>query len=140
MIGGDQSFSAGDYAGRRSRTCCPCRCFLPGRRGGRDARAGGLTDPGRRHSVTELASSAARTRNLWTRCPAARLNTTGPLKGGAQTCSNRRRAACWWSARPAGDACSRCSRFLLVWSFVAAGASRARARTRLLALRHPLAV
>jgi len=101
-----------------------------------------LTDPGRRHPVTELASSAAQNETLWTALPRLPgLNTTGPLKGGAQTLlqSPEGRPVLVVGEAGRGRVLALLSDSSWFWSFVAAGASRARARTRPLALRHPLA-
>jgi uncharacterized membrane protein len=86
MIGGDQSFSAGDYAGTPIEDILPVALLPPGPTAVDETPVQlHLTDSGRRHPVTELAASSAQNEQSWTRLPKVPgLNTTGPLKGGAQ--------------------------------------------------------
>ncbi len=85
MIGGDQSFSAGDYAGTPLEEILPVTLFPPGPTAVDETPVQlKLSEAGRRHPVTELAAGAAND-SAWTRLPRLPgLNTTGPLKGGAQ--------------------------------------------------------
>ena len=90
MIGGDQSFSAGDYAGTPIEEILPVTLFPPGPTAVDETPVQlKLSEAGRRHPVTELATSGAANETAWTRLPKLPgLNTTGPLKGGAQTLLN----------------------------------------------------
>ena len=85
MIGGDQSFSAGDYAATPIEEILPVTLLPPGPTAVDETPVQvHLTDAGRRHPVTELAAGAANDA-AWTRLPKLPgLNTTGPLKGGGQ--------------------------------------------------------
>ena len=86
MIGGDQSFSAGDYAATPIEEILPVTLLPPGPTAVDETPVQlHLSDAGRRHPVTELAAGAANDA-AWTRLPKLPgLNTTGPLKGGGQT-------------------------------------------------------
>jgi len=126
MIGGDQSFSAGDYAGTPIEDVLPVTLLPSGPTAVDETPAQvRLTDPGRRHPVTELASSAAQNESLWTALPRLPgLNTTGPLKGGAQTLlqSPEGRPVLVVGEAGRGRVLALLSDSSWFWSFVAAGA------------------
>ncbi|MGZ6143186.1 MAG: glutamine amidotransferase, partial [Myxococcales bacterium] len=86
MIGGDQSFSAGDYAGTPIEEILPVTLFPPGPTSIDETPVQlKLSDSGRRHPVTELATSGAQNESAWSRLPKLPgLNTIGSLKGGSQ--------------------------------------------------------
>src|SRR5438552_11997566 len=90
MIGGDQSFSAGDYAGTPIEEILPVTLFPPGPTAVDETPIQlRLTDSGKRHPVTELATSGAQNESAWSRLPRLPgVNTTGPLKGGSQVLLN----------------------------------------------------
>ncbi|HEY4730697.1 MAG TPA: glutamine amidotransferase, partial [Myxococcales bacterium] len=128
MIGGDQSFSAGDYAGTPIEDVLPVTLLPSGPTAVDETPAQvRLTDPGRRHPVTELASSAAQNETLWTALPRLPgLNTTGPLKGGAQTLlqSPEGRPVLVVGEAGRGRVLALLSDSSWFWSFVAAGAQQ----------------
>jgi uncharacterized membrane protein len=86
MIGGDQSFSAGDYAGTPIEDILPVTLLPAGPTAVDETPVQlKLTDAGRRHPVVELVAGTAQNEQSWARLPRLPgLNTTGPLKGGAQ--------------------------------------------------------
>ncbi len=86
MIGGDQSFSAGDYSGTPIEDVLPVSLLPSGPTAVDETPVQlHLTEAGRRHPVTELAASGQQNESIWSALPSLPgLNTTGPLKGGAQ--------------------------------------------------------
>jgi uncharacterized membrane protein len=125
MIGGDQSFSAGDYSGTPIEEILPVTLLPPGPTAVDETPVQlRLTDAGRRHPVAELATSAAQNEAVWTRLPKLPgLNTTGPLKGGAQTLlnSNEGRPVLVVGDAGRGRVLALLSDSSWYWSFVAAG-------------------
>src|SRR5439155_22346178 len=86
LTGATQSFPAGDYAGTPIQDILPVT-LLPPRPTAVDETPVQLklTDAGRRHPVAELVAGGAQNEQAWARLPRLPgLNTTGPLKGGAQ--------------------------------------------------------
>jgi uncharacterized membrane protein len=125
MIGGDQSFSAGDYVGTPIEDILPINLLPPGPTAVDETPAKLiLTDAGLRHPVTELSSSAAQS---WAKLPALPgLNTTGPLKGGAQMLlqSNQGRPVLVVGEAHRGRVLALLTDSSWFWSFVAAGAQQ----------------
>jgi uncharacterized membrane protein len=128
MIGGDQSFSAGDYAGTPIEDVLPVTLLPPGPTAVDETPAQvRLTDPGRRHPVTELATSGAQNESVWSALPGLPgLNTTGPLKGAAQTLlqSGEGRPVLVVGEAGRGRVLALLSDSTWFWSFVAAGAQQ----------------
>jgi len=128
MIGGDQSFSAGDYAGTPIEDVLPVSLLPPGPTAVDETPAQlRLTDAGRRHPVTELATSGAQNETLWSALPRLPgLNTTGPLKGGAQILlqSGEGRPVLVVGEAGRGRVMALLSDSSWYWSFVAAGAQQ----------------
>ncbi|HUJ29304.1 MAG TPA: glutamine amidotransferase [Myxococcales bacterium] len=126
MIGGDQSFSAGDYSGTPIEDILPVTLLPPGPTAIDETPASlHLTDAGRRHPVTELAANAALNDQAWGALPKLPgLNTTGPLKGGAQVLlqSGEGRPVLVVGEAGRGRALALLSDSSWYWSFVAAGA------------------
>jgi uncharacterized membrane protein len=122
MIGGDQSFSAGDYAGTAIEDILPVSLQPPGPTAIDETPAKLiLTDAGLRHPVTELSSSAAA---AWAKLPELPgLNTTGPLKNGGQTLlqSNQGRPVLVVGEAGRGRVMALLTDSSWYWSFVAAG-------------------
>jgi len=86
-----------------------------------------LTDAGRRHPVTELATSNAQNETAWSSLPRLPgLNTAGPLKGGAQTLlqSGEGRPVLVVGEAGRGRVLALLSDSSWFWSFVAAGAQQ----------------
>ena len=125
MIGGDQSFSAGDYAGTPIEDILPVTLVPPGPTAVDETPVQlRLTEAGRRHPVTELATSAAQNEAAWARLPKLPgVNTTGPLKGGSQTLldSNEGRPVLVVGEAGRGRVLALLSDSSWYWSFVAAG-------------------
>jgi uncharacterized membrane protein len=125
MVGGDQSFSAGDYAGTPIEDILPVSLLPPGPTAIDETPAKMiLTDAGLRHPVTELSSSAAA---AWARLPdLPGLNTTGPLKSGGQTLlqSNQGRPVLVVGEAGRGRVMALLTDSSWYWSFVAAGESQ----------------
>jgi uncharacterized membrane protein len=125
MIGGDQSFSAGDYAGTPIEEILPVALLPPGPTAVDETPAQlKLSDAGRRHPVTELAASGAQNESAWSRLPRLPgVNTTGPLKGGAQTLltSNEGRPVLVVGEAGRGRVLALLTDSSWYWSFVAAG-------------------
>jgi uncharacterized membrane protein len=86
MLGGDQSFSAGDYLNTSIEGLLPFSLLPPGVPAVDETPATlKLTEAGKRHPLTELVPGAAQNEALWARLPKLPgLNTAGPLKPGAQ--------------------------------------------------------
>ncbi len=128
MIGGDQSFSAGDYAGTPIEEVLPVALLPPGPTAADETPAQvRLTDAGRRHPVTELATSNAQNETAWSSLPRLPgLNTAGPLKGGAQTLlqSGEGRPVLVVGEAGRGRVLALLSDSSWFWSFVAAGAQQ----------------
>ena len=128
MIGGDQSFSAGDYAGTPIEDVLPVSLLPPGPTAVDETPAQlRLTDAGRRHPVTELATSGPQNETLWSALPRLPgLNTTGPLKGGAQVLlqSGEGRPVLVVGEAGRGRVMALLSDSSWYWSFVAAGAQQ----------------
>ena len=124
MIGGDQSFSAGDYAGTPIEEILPVTLLPPGPTAVDETPAQlKLSDAGRRHPVTELAAGAGN-ETAWSRLPKLPgLNTTGPLKGGAQTLlsSGEGRPVLVVGEAGRGRVLALLTDSSWYWSFVAAG-------------------
>jgi uncharacterized membrane protein len=125
MIGGDQSFSAGDYAGTPIEDILPVALLPPGPTAVDETPAKLiLTDAGLRHPVTELSSTAAAS---WAKLPELPgLNTTGPLKSGGQTLlqSNQGRPVLVVGEAGRGRVMALLTDSSWYWSFVAAGQSQ----------------
>jgi uncharacterized membrane protein len=125
MIGGDQSFSAGDYAGTAIEDILPVSLQPPGPTAIDETPAKLiLTDAGLRHPVTELSPTAAA---AWARLPELPgLNTTGPLKPGSQTLlqSNQGRPVLVVGEAGRGRVMALLTDSSWYWSFVAAGAQQ----------------
>src|SRR5207249_7704895 len=85
MIGGDQSFSAGDYAGTPIEEVLPVALLPSGPTAVDETPAQvHLTESGRRHPIAAPATAGPQTASIWaapTRLPHSR--TIGPLKGAA---------------------------------------------------------
>src|SRR5204862_2498525 len=84
-------------------------------------------DAGRRHPVTELATSGAQNELVWAALPRLPgLNTTGPLKGGAQVLlqSAEGRPVLVVGEAGRGRVLALLSDSSWFWSFVAAGAQQ----------------
>ena len=128
MIGGDQSFSAGDYAGTPIEDVLPITLLPSGPTAVDETPAQvRLTDAGRRHPVTELATSGAQNELVWAALPRLPgLNTIGPLKGGAQTLlqSAEGRPVLVVGEAGRGRVLALLSDSSWFWSFVAAGAQQ----------------
>ena len=126
MIGGDQSFSAGDYAQTPLEDILPVSLFPPGPTAVDETPVQlHLTDAGRRHPVTELAASAGQNEQAWTALPRLPgLNTTGPLKGGAQVLlqSGEGRPVLVVGEAERGRVMALMTDSSWYWSFLAAGA------------------
>lgn len=125
MLGGDQSFSAGDYASTPIEEILPVALLPSGPTAVDETPVQlRLSEAGRRHPVTELASSAAQNESLWSRLPRLPgLNTIGPLKGGAQTLltSAEGRPVLVVGEAGRGRVLAMLSDSSWYWSFVAAG-------------------
>jgi uncharacterized membrane protein len=125
MIGGDQSFSAGDYAGTPIEEILPVSLLPQGPTTVDETPAKLiLTDAGLRHPVTELSSTAAAS---WAKLPELPgLNTTGPLKSGGQTLleSNQGRPVLVVGEAGRGRVMALLTDSSWYWSFVAAGESQ----------------
>ncbi|TMA20595.1 MAG: hypothetical protein E6J88_16870 [Deltaproteobacteria bacterium] len=125
MIGGDQSFSAGDYAGTPIEEILPVTLFPPGPTAVDETPIQlRLTDSGKRHPVTELATSGAQNESAWSRLPKLPgVNTTGPLKGGSQVLLNSAegRPVLVVGEAGRGRVMALLSDSSWYWSFVAAG-------------------
>jgi uncharacterized membrane protein len=128
MIGGEQSFSAGDYAGTPIEDVLPVSLLPPGPTAVDETPAQiRLTDAGRRHPITELATSGPQNESVWAALPKLPgLNTTGPLKGGAQTLlqSAEGRPVLVVGEAGRGRVLALLSDSSWFWSFVAAGAQQ----------------
>ncbi len=125
MIGGDQSFSAGDYSGTPIEDVLPVSLLPPGPTAVDETPVQlHLTDAGRRHPITELAASGAQNESVWSALPRLPgLNTTGPLKGGAQTLlqSSEGRPVLVVGEAGRGRVLALLTDSSWYWSFVAAG-------------------
>ena len=86
MIGGDQSFAAGDYSGTAIEAVLPASLPLPGAPPIDESWAQlRLTEAGRRHPMTELQQGGPQNDAAWARLPRLPgLNSLGPLRAGAQ--------------------------------------------------------
>jgi len=87
VIGGEQAFSASDFAGTAIEGVLPANLvsFGPPPVDETPAQVK-LTDAGKRHPVTELVPGAGANEQVWARLPKLPgLNTVGPVKDGAQT-------------------------------------------------------
>ncbi len=86
MIGGDQSFSAGDYAQTAIENILPVSLLPPGAPSVDESLAQlRLTDAGRRHPMTELSQGLSQNDAAWGRLPRLPgLNTVGAARAGAQ--------------------------------------------------------
>ena len=86
MIGGDQSFSAGDYSGTAIEGVLPVSLLPPGAPSVDESWAQlRLTEAGKRHPITELAQGGPQNDAAWARLPRLPgLNTLGSLRPGAQ--------------------------------------------------------
>ena len=128
MIGGDQSFSAGDYAGTPIEDVLPVTLLPSGPTAVDESPAQvRLTEAGKRHPITELATSGSQNEAVWSTLPKLPgLNTTGPLKGGAQTLlqSPEGRPVLVVGEAGRGRVMALLSDSSWYWSFVAAGAQQ----------------
>src|SRR5207237_1870473 len=81
---------SGDYAGMPIEETLPVTLYPPGPTAVDETPIQlRLTDSGKRHPVTELATSGAQNESAWSRLPRLPgVNTTGPLKGGSQVLLN----------------------------------------------------
>ena len=125
MIGGDQSFSAGDYAGTPLEEILPVSLLSPGGPAADETAVTlKLTEAGRRHPVTEIATSGAQNERAWAQLPKLPgLNTVGGLRGGAQVllqASDGRPVLVVGEAQR-GRVLALLSDSSWYWSFVAAG-------------------
>jgi uncharacterized membrane protein len=86
MIGGDQSFSAGDYSGTPIEEILPVGLLAPGSPGVDESQVQlKLSPAGVRHPVTELLPGKAENAAAWEKLPQLPgLNTISDLKPGAQ--------------------------------------------------------
>ncbi len=86
MIGGDQSFSAGDYSGTPIEEILPAAMLSPGAPGVDETQVQlKLSPAGVRHPVTELAPGKDENAAAWEKLPRLPgLNTIGDIKPGAQ--------------------------------------------------------
>src|SRR5205807_6265075 len=125
MIGGDQSFSAGDYAGTPIEEVLPVTLLPSGPTAVDETPVQvHLTESGRRHPITELATAGSQNESIWAALPRLPgLNTTGPLKGGAQTLlvSSEGRPILVVGESGRGRVLALLSDSSWFWSFVAAG-------------------
>ena len=128
MIGGDQSFSAGDYAGTPIEEVLPVTLLPSGPTAVDETPAQvHLTESGRRHPITELATAGSQNESIWAALPRLPgLNTIGPLKGGAQTLlvSSEGRPILVIGEAGRGRVLALLSDSSWYWSFVAAGAQQ----------------
>jgi uncharacterized membrane protein len=128
MIGGDQSFSAGDYAGTPIEEVLPVALLPSGPTAVDETPAQvHLTEAGRRHPITELATAGLQNESIWAALPRLPgLNTIGPLKGGAQTLlvSSEGRPILVIGEAGRGRVLALLSDSSWYWSFVAAGAQQ----------------
>src|SRR5256884_850778 len=128
MIGGDQSFSAGDSAGTPIEDVLPISWLPSGPTAVDETPAQvRLTDAGRRHPVTELASSGVQNESVWAALPRLPgLNATGPPKAGARTLlqSAEGRPVLVVGEAGRGRVLALLSDSSWFWSFVAAGAQQ----------------
>src|SRR5207245_2087264 len=87
VIGGEQAFSASDFAGTAIEGVLPANLISLGPPPVDETPAQvKLTDAGKRHPVTELVPGAGANEQVWARLPKLPgLNTLGPVKDGAQT-------------------------------------------------------
>lgn len=125
MVGGDQSFSAGDYAGTPIEDILPVTLYPPGPTAIDETPVQlKLSEAGRRHPVTELTTSGAQNEAAWARLPKLPgLNTAGPLKGGGQVLlsSTDGRPVLAVGEAGRGRVLALFSDASWYWSFVAAG-------------------
>jgi uncharacterized membrane protein len=125
MIGGDQSFSAGDYAGTAIEDVLPVTLLPPGPTAVDETPVQlKLTDAGRRHPLVELAAGTVQNEQAWMRLPKLPgLNTTGPMKGGAQTLlqSSEGRPLLVVGEAGRGRVLALLTDSSWYWSFIAAG-------------------
>jgi uncharacterized membrane protein len=125
MIGGDQSFSAGDYSGTPIEDVLPVTLLPPGPTAVDETPVQlRLTEAGRRHPVTELASGGSLNEQAWSALPRLPgLNTAGPLKGGAQVLlhSSEGRPVLVVGEAGRGRVLALLTDSSWMWSFVAAG-------------------
>ena len=86
MIGGDQSFSAGDYSGTPIEEILPLGLLSPGSPGVDESQVQlKLSPAGVRHPVTELLPGKAENAAAWEKLPRLPgLNTVADIKPGAQ--------------------------------------------------------
>src|SRR5256886_10654703 len=128
MSGGDQSFSAGDYAGTPIEEVLPVALLASGPTAVDETPAQvHLTESGRRHPITELATAGSQNESIWAALPRLPgLNTIGPLKGGAQTLlvSSEGRPILVIGEAGRGRVLALLSDSSWYWSFVAAGAQQ----------------
>jgi len=128
MIGGDQSFSAGDYAGTPIEDVLPVSLLPPGPTAVDETPVQlHLTEAGRRHPITELAAHAGQNDSIWSALPKLPgVNTSGPLKGGAQVLleSGEGRPVLVVGEAARGRVLALLTDSSWFWSFVAAGAQQ----------------
>ena len=125
MLGGEQSFSAGDYINTAIEEILPLSLVPPGAPAVDETAAVlKLTEAGKRHPITELVPGTAQNEALWGKLPRLPgLNTAGTIKPGAQVLVQAQ------DGRPVlvvGEAGRGRTLSLLTdaswqWSFVAAG-------------------
>ena len=125
MVGGDQSFSSGDYQGTAIEEILPIGLLSPGTPGVDESQVQlQLTEAGKRHPVTELVPGAAQNGLAWAKLPKLPgLNTVGGVKPGAQVLLQSQSGA---PVLIVGEAGRGRTLALLTdsswyWSFVAAG-------------------
>lgn len=125
MIGGDQSFSAGDYQGTAIEEILPTALLAPGTPAVDETQVQlQLSEAGKRHPVAELVPGATQNAQAWARLPKLPgLNTIGGVKPGAQVLLQTQSGS---PVLVVGEAGRGRTLALLtdsswMWSFVAAG-------------------
>jgi len=125
MLGGDQSFSSGDYQGTAIEEILPLGLLPPGTPGIDESQVQlQLTEAGKRHPVTELVPGAAQNGLAWTKLPRLPgLNTIAGVKPGAQVLLQSQSGAPVLVVGEAGRGrtLALLSDSSWYWSFVAAG-------------------
>ena len=128
MIGGDQSFSAGDYSGTPIEDVLPVSLLPSGPTAIDETPVQlHLTEAGRRHPITELAAGGQQNESLWSALPRLPgLNTAGPLKTGAQVLlqSGEGRPVLVVGEAGRGRVLALLTDSSWYWSFLAAGAQQ----------------
>ena len=125
MVGGDQSFSAGDYSGTPLEEILPAALLPPGVPGVDESQVQVKLSPaGVRHPVTELLPGKAENAAAWEKLPRLPgLNTIGNVKGNAQVLlsSQDGRPVLVVGEAGRGRVLALTTDSSWMWSFVAAG-------------------